>query len=134
MNTEDNYIFQTHDKITQNNNPADTGDILYTISEYADSTDSNGCNILNKDNGQHVYAKRIVKEDNTIKYMIKTDTRGKLMNPLSIYGQEKVNNFLDKTCKDNKFRTVNFRTFDMYLKFLNTKNLSWLHNAEREAE
>lgn len=107
--------------------------MFYTIEDHAEFKDENGNHRLSSD-GQYVYAKKILREDESIKYSVKTDTKGKLFNPISIYGQEKTNNFLDKTCKDTKFRTVNFKTFEMYIKFLNTKNLSWLHNAEREAE
>lgn len=105
----------------------------FTTIDHADFTDTDGNNRATNDN-ENVYAKKIIREDNSIKYSVKTDTKGKLFNPMSIYGQEQSNNFLDKTCKDSKFRTVNFKTFEMYIKFLNTKNLSWLYNAEREAE
>jgi hypothetical protein len=105
----------------------------FTITDHADFTDNDGNKRTVNDN-ENVYAKRIIREDNSIKYSIKIDTKGKLFNPISIYGQDQSNNFLDKTCKDSKFRTVNFKTFEMYIKFLNTKNLSWLYNAEREAE
>jgi hypothetical protein len=33
---------------------------------------------------------------------------------------------------DLKFKEVNHRAFDMYLKFLKTSNAAWINNAERE--
>ena len=38
------------------------------------------------------------------------------------------------TISDEKFRTVNPKTFGLYLQFLSSKNLAYLYNAEREAE
>jgi hypothetical protein len=59
----------------------------------------------------------------------------KLFNPVSIYGVEKDKNFLDRICRSNsKFKEVNHKVFDLYVKFLQSKNISWLNNAEREAE
>lgn len=82
-----------------------------------------------------VYAKKIQKKDGSFKYMIKTSKDGKLFNPVSIYGEEKPNTFLDSVCKSNeKFRTVSEKTFQWYIKFLTTKKENWLIHAEREAE
>lgn len=126
----ENCIFQSSS--TEINNT--TTDSFYTTADHSAFTDGEGYCRTESENNQAVYAKKIKRDDGTIKYLVKTDTRGKLFNPLSIYGQEKTTNFLDKTCRDTKFKSVNFRTFEMYIKFLTTKNLSWLHNAEREAE
>lgn len=82
-----------------------------------------------------VYAKRIQRKDGSFKNLIKLTKNSKLYNPMSIYGQEKNSNFLDRTCKSNiKFKIVNDKAFEWYLKFLSTKNISWLYNAEREIE
>jgi hypothetical protein len=82
-----------------------------------------------------VYAKRVQRKDGTYKLTIRAATDGKLYNPISIYGEEKKSTLLDNICKSNeKFRTVNPKTFDLYLQFLSSKNLAYLYNAEREAE
>tara|TARA_Y100000004_G_scaffold158555_1_gene184911 strand:+ start:83 stop:475 length:393 start_codon:yes stop_codon:yes gene_type:complete len=82
-----------------------------------------------------VYAKRIQRKDGTYKLSIRTASDGKLYNPMSIYGEEKKSTLLDNVCKSNeKFRTVNPKTFDLYVQFLSSKNLAYLYNAEREAE
>lgn len=82
-----------------------------------------------------VYAKKIQKKDGSFKHMIKTAANGKLYNPVSIYGEEKSNDFLDRICKSNqKFRTVNQKAFQLYLSFLSSQNLGYFYNAEREVD
>jgi hypothetical protein len=84
-----------------------------------------------------VYAKKITRSNGSIKYMIRLDYSAKLYNPFSIYDKEdkrQVTDFLNSVCRSNKkFKEVNGKVFDLYLKFLTTKNTSWLFNAEREA-
>jgi hypothetical protein len=108
---------------------------LYTLMDNHDFIDETD-NPRAKQDNHKVLAKKFFREDGTIKFMIKRDSSGKLFNPLSIYGDNpsRAANFLDKTCKDFKFRTVNMKIFEHYVNFLRTKNLSWLYNAEREAE
>lgn len=82
-----------------------------------------------------VYAKKTQKRDGSFRFMIRTNNNGKFYDPTSVYGKEKHSSFLDRVCKSNdKFRSVNEKTFGWYLKFLRTKNTAWLHNAEREAD
>ena len=82
-----------------------------------------------------VYAKKIQRKDGSYKLSIRTGTDGKLYNPMSIYGKEKASTLLDNVCKSNdKFKTVNEKTFTWYTQFLKTKNMAHLYNAEREAE
>lgn len=129
---KDQFIFQP------SKNNASTGEErseLYTLMDNHDFTDDNLNPRSNKDDDR-VLAKKYFREDGTVKFMIKRDGSGKLFNPISIYGdnQSRAANFLDKTCKDFKFRTVNMKIFDYYVNFLRTKNLSWFYNAEREAD
>lgn len=82
-----------------------------------------------------VYAKKSQKRDGSFKFMIRTNNNGKLFDPTSVYGKEKYSTFLDRVCKSNdKFRTVNEKAFNWYIKFLRTKNTAWLYNAEREID
>lgn len=125
------FIFEQNQR-----DPRPTSQIeLYTLDGDSDFLDKND-NPRSKTDNDKVLAKKIHRDDGTIKFMIKRDGSGKLFNPLSIYGdnQSRAANFLDKTCKDFKFRTVNMKIFEYYVNFLRTKNLSWLYNAEREAE
>lgn len=91
--------------------------------------------IVEDKNSSNVFAKRILRKNGTQKYMIRLSSNGKLFNPISIYGQEQDNSFLNRVCRsNNKFVEVNSKTFDWYIKFLSSKNVAWLNNAERERE
>lgn len=105
----------------------------YSLVASGDFVDANKNTRVLEKNIHKALAKKIVREDGSIRYLVKINNAGKLYNPVSIYGQEKTNTFLDKVCKtESKFRDVNAKAFDLYVNFLNTKNLSYLHNAERE--
>lgn len=105
----------------------------YSLVGTGDFIDSNKNTRVFEKNITSALAKKIVREDGSIRHLIKTSNTGKLYNPISIYGQEKPNTFLDKVCKgDSKFKDVNAKAFYLYVSFLNTKNMSYLHNAERE--
>lgn len=109
--------------------------VCYTILGQNDKLDSHGYPIISDPDNKHVFAKHINRQTGLSKYMIRLDSSGKLFNPVSIYGIEKEKTFLDRICRSNtKFKEVNQKVFNMYLKFLQSKNISWLNNAEREAE
>jgi len=105
----------------------------YCLVDTGDFIDTNKNSRLLEKNTEKALAKKIIREDGSIRYLVKINNAGKLYNPISIYGQEKPNTFLDKVCKsDSKFKDVNAKAFSLYISFLTTKNLSYLHNAERE--
>lgn len=86
---------------------------------------------------ENVYAKKIIRSNGSIKYMIRLDYSAKFFNPFSIYDKEDQRQsieFLNSVCRNNKkFKEVSSKVFDLYLHFLVSKNTSWLFNAEREA-
>ena len=105
----------------------------YSLVDTGDFIDTNNNARVLEDNIHKALAKKIIREDGSVRYLVKINNAGKLYNPVSIYGQEKPNTFLDKVCKtDSKFKDVNAKAFNLYISFLTTKNLSYLHNAERE--
>jgi hypothetical protein len=108
---------------------------LYTIIGEEDLINDNGLPTKNIEDDK-VYAKKIVRTDASTKYLIRLDYSAKLFNPLSIYDKTEKRpfvEFLDSVCRSNKkFKEVNVKVFDLYMKFLSTKNISWLYNAERE--
>lgn len=105
----------------------------YTVIGQEDFIDTNGFPRSNNESQNKTFAKKIIKNDGKIKYCIKIGSNNKLINPISIYGQEKNTSFLDSVCRaNNKFIDVNLKTFELYIQFLKTKNTSWLYNAERE--
>lgn len=99
-------------------------------SSYIDSLvqDSDGNAVVDSDS-KKAYAKKIYK-DKQVKYYIMINGNS-VFNPFNIYGQKKLSkNLFDK--QDMRFIGVNKNIFDMYLKFLNSQNLSLLYNVQRE--
>lgn len=108
---------------------------LFTLIGHEDFIDSVGLAQVCSSNNDKIFAKQMSRKDGSTKFMVRLASNGKLFNPLSIYGIEQDNSFLNRVCRSNKkFREVNQKTFSWYLKFLNTKNIAWLNNAEREME
>ena len=74
--------------------------------------------------------------NNYLSYYIKTNPSMEIFNPIELLCpvKDKDNyNFINAKCKNWwSFRLVTKQTFDKYITFLNTKNLSWLKAAERE--
>jgi len=105
---------------------------FYTLLGQEDHVD-NGTPKRNQEDDR-VYAKQVLRIDNSRKYMIRLDASSRLINPLSTTDEKSGGSiFLESVCRSNKkFKEVNAKAFEWYLKFLSTKNLSWLHNAERE--
>jgi hypothetical protein len=123
---EDDFIMNPRPRDSEENE-------YYSLVDTGDFIDTNKNSRLLEKNINKALAKKIVREDGSVRYLVKINNTGKLYNPVSIYGQEKPNTFLDKVCKtDSKFKDVNAKAFHLYLSFLTTKNLSYLHNAERE--
>lgn len=120
-------IYQ-HNKITK-----DETSQLYTllgIEDYIEDTLP-----MKKNEDDTVYAKKISRLDGSVKYLVKLDRTSKLYNPISTLDniENNKNLFINDVCRQgNKFKEVNQKTFDWYVRFLSTKNISWLHNAERE--
>ena len=130
MNSSD-YIFQN--KTSTHKNKDNNEDKLYTMVGMHDSIDNEANYIVHNDKNK-VFAKRVYDANGARKLYIRLANNGNIYNPISVYGEEKTYAFLDRVCKDGiKFREVNQKVFDMYLKFLGTKNIAWLHNTEREA-
>tara|TARA_B100001778_G_scaffold311653_1_gene294759 strand:- start:174 stop:566 length:393 start_codon:yes stop_codon:yes gene_type:complete len=112
-------------------------DIFYTVNGLEDKLDEDGNCVVMEESDKRTLAKKIVRTDGTLRYSVKLNAQSKLYNPFSIYGNEKeeTSNFLDRVCRNNnKFKEVNQKSFDLYVKFLKTKNNSLLYNAEREVE
>lgn len=112
-----------------------------TLNEYYCSIgseeflDSDNNPRVSKEADSRVLAKKISRDDGSARYSIKLNNTGKLQNPGSMYGKEQPNSFLDRVCRSqNKFKEVNPKVFGLYVNFLRTKNVAWLHNAEREMQ
>jgi hypothetical protein len=87
---------------------------------------------------ESVYAKKIIRSNGTIKYLIRLDYSAKFFNPFSIYDKEDQRQsveFLNSVCRNNKkFKEVSGKVFSFYIEFLSSKNMSCFYNAERESQ
>jgi hypothetical protein len=130
----DNFIFNPTSKFTEETIQQETLAELFTVLGKEDFLDKER-NPQLKSESEEVFARRAIRKDGSIKYSVRLSNTGKLFNPLSIYGQEQNHSFLNRVCRsNNKFKEVNQKTFNWYVKFLKTKNVAWLNNAERENE
>lgn len=82
---------------------------------------------------EYVLAKKTIRPDKSIKYQIKTDKYRKLINYTSTIVESSANKDIDRIKKNsNYFVSVDYKTFNFYINFLKTGNVSWLRQAERE--
>ncbi|MFM7796444.1 MAG: hypothetical protein ACKO7N_06745 [Candidatus Nitrosotenuis sp.] len=85
------------------------------------------------DETSKVVAKTSSVNNHPARFFIKVGTYGKIFNPIGLFSEGKNSKFLSKIGrKEFEFKEVNQKVFDLYVKFLSTKNLAWLNNAERE--
>jgi hypothetical protein len=130
----DNFIFNPGSKYSSENIDEDIVAEFFTLSGMEDFLDTEDYPRA-KVESDSVFAKRTKRKNGTTKYTIRLSNTGKLYNPVSILGQETNNSFLNRVCRsNNKFAEVNQKVFNWYVKFLQTKNVAWLNNAEREKE
>ncbi len=123
----EDYIF------SQTINKPEINEEYYTLIGMEDFLDTNRLP-RQKNANDNTFAKKITRDDGSIRYSIKLNTNGKLHNPIAIYQDNKNQTFLDRICRSSdKFRNVSYKVFDLYTNFLKTKNIAWLNNAEREA-
>jgi len=130
---EENIFRDNNNIFVSNSSDLEEKEELFTLLGLGDESQPS---IKIKDpQSKNIFAKKIFRKNGSNKFLIKTSSNGKLYNPITIYGQEKENTFLDKICRSNtKFAEVNLKTFNLYLRFLESKNTAWLNNAERERE
>lgn len=123
----DNFLFEPKikEKITNTNE-------FYCVRGLEEFLDNKN-NPRVSDNSPDIAAKAIVKQDGAYRYFIRADHTGRTYNPISTTDKGVSAKILDKIKNtDHKFIEVNKRAFDMYIKFLSTKNSAWFHNTERE--
>ena len=83
------------------------------------------------------YAKLVLikqsERDYYTKYFIKVGVDGRIFNPWGMFSEGTQGQF-DKILGKPKwdFTEVTEKCFDFYIKFLQSRNKSWLNNAERE--
>lgn len=132
MNEE--YIFSSTNRYSAQTIENTEENKYYTLIGYESYIDDNDIPGINENETAKIFAKKVQRSNGTIKYLIRFDKNGKMFNPVSIYGNKDLS-LLENLSRNNKqFKEVNKKVFDLYGKFLQTKNTAWLYNAERESE
>ena len=125
------HIFQPDNIFKHNLEDTEESYEYYTTSDTAEYYDNDLART--SQDSKDVYAKKVIRTNGSIKYMIKLDKNAKLYNPFAVTGPDKPNDtFLNNVCRDKKFKEVNEKAFNFYVNFLTSKNPSLLFNAERE--
>lgn len=121
---EEDFIFRL-----KPNNTEESIVELYTFIGNEDFIDDKNYPRITKETDNRVLAKKRIRENGSTRYSIKLDSSTrKLFNPIVYNIDSKLENMKPV------FKSVNHKTFNLYINFLKTKNQSWLLNAERESE
>lgn len=119
---------------TPNKHKADNmqQNVFYTVEDYQESADNNNNSIISKDNDK-VFAKKVFLQGRW-KFFVRLDQDDKAYNPFSVYGNANPkNNLLNRPDESRiKFKETSTNIFNMYLSFLQTKNISLYNNVNRE--
>jgi len=102
-----------------------------TIKTYDFIDEDNNPRLIDE-NDHRIMAKAKIKANGSYKYMIRLDTLKKIYDPTNDMSENKNNNLFQVDGADIEFKEVSKTTFDLYLSFLRTMNVSWIRNAERE--
>lgn len=135
MSLPSDYLFTNNNSIYRNQRDNNTeSTVVYTADGHFETTEPID-DTTQTTEGNEICAKIVHRANGSKKYMIRLDSNGKLYNPVSIYGIEKNNTFLDRVCRSNqRFKEVSEKVINLYIGFLTNKNIALLTNAEREAE
>ena len=110
--------------------------LSYTIVGKEEYLDDDGYPRIDKEEDINVHAKLIhTKHEHTetTRFLAKCNKRGRLFNPLGLYDEGKTLRRKRHAGKDEwSFREVSQKVFANYIDFLKSKNLSYLHIADRE--
>jgi hypothetical protein len=102
-----------------------------TINSY-DFIDQNNNPRIEKEDDARVLAKEKIKPDGNTKYLIRLNNHKKLYDPTVDLSENKSNDLFQYDNQNVDFKEVSKTTFNLYLSFLRTMNVSWIRNAERE--
>ena len=122
-------------KINQNKSePNQNTTEVFTIKGNQAFLDENDYPRLNEDqeNSYDAFAKKIVRGQRT-KYYVKRGRHGRLFNPIGLYSEGTAKKQLRHAGKPEwEYKETTSQVFNKYIKFLKTRNVAWLNNAERE--
>lgn len=112
--------------------------VNYTLRGFHDTVDEDGHPILaESDNEDLVFAREVRRVSNSktysTRYYVKVNSFNRIYNPIGITDENTHSKLRSRIGdKEWKFKEVNHKCFDNYIKFLATKNLAYHRNAERE--
>ena len=109
-------------------NPIKLNNEYYVLLGNEDFVDENN-NLRSTEDCEKVLAKKIYRDNGSQKLMIKCDSYNRPLNPEN---QITSNKTVSSYKSGYKFINVSQKAFEYYIKFLQTKNQSWLLNTERE--
>ena len=109
--------------------PIKTDNEFYTYIGEEDYIDDHHNPRLHADDDRTL-AKKIFRDDGSYKLMIKCDSYNKPCDPTNPV--HPTNKTVTSYKRGYKFNSVNNKSFEYYVKFLQTRNKSWLLNTERE--
>lgn len=106
----------------------------FTMLGQHDYLDSDKNPRLNENNN-NTLAYSVLQNSKQEQYYIKIGAHGKVYNPIGMFSEGSANKFISKVGKKAwEFKRVSPSVFNFYVRFLRTKNIAWLRNAEREME
>lgn len=114
----------------QNHTESISQNEYYCRRSDCDFIDLNNCP-RRKQEDEKVLAKKILRHDGTIKFMIRIDKDKQLYDPSNQIGRtsRKPSSYKDDSIK---FVSVGHKAFFLYTKYLENLQPSWLHLAKRE--
>lgn len=105
----------------------------YGWKDSYDFIDDNDAPRINDPDSARILAKKIYQNNNHCTFLIRITQDNKPYNPMNTKNLDaKKYNFNTNLRNNISYKKVSSRAFDYYLKFLRSKNISWLHNTERE--
>ena len=105
--------------------------MLFTIFGKHDFLADDGSPLLVDEADSMVFAKKIWVNNGNPSYQIKRAVDGRLFNPIGA-DEGRHNKTIHGAKGEYNFRPVNKKVFELYIKFLTTKNQTFLRSAERE--
>lgn len=87
---------------------------------------------VDDENSENAYCK-ITNVDNTQRFYVKKGFDGKLLNPKGLYEEMEHKRKRKEEYRRWKYKEVPEKSFNYYMSYLQTGNVAYLLNAEREA-
>jgi|TARA_R110002020_G_scaffold264880_3_gene479661 hypothetical protein len=122
-------------KIDQNKPDANQNTVeIFTIKGKQSFLDDAGYPRLDEsqEDDYNAFAKKMLIGKRT-KYYVKRGRHGKLFNPMGMYSEGTAKKQLRHAGRPEwEYKETTKEVFSKYIKFLKTRNIAWLNNAERE--